>query len=31
MNAFFQASIDGILMGGVYALAALGISLYLEL
>lgn len=27
MNAFFQASIDGILMGGVYALAALGISL----
>lgn len=27
MNAFFQASIDGILMGGVYALSALGISL----
>lgn len=27
MNAFFQASIDGLLMGGVYALAALGISL----
>ena len=27
MNAFLQASIDGILMGGVYALAALGISL----
>ena len=27
MNAFFQASIDGVLMGGVYALAALGISL----
>lgn len=27
MNAFIQASIDGILMGGVYALAALGISL----
>ena len=27
MNAFFQAAIDGILMGGVYALAALGISL----
>lgn len=27
MNAFIQASIDGVLMGGVYALAALGISL----
>lgn len=27
MTAFFQALIDGLLMGGVYALAALGISL----